>query len=45
MDVKLAFLNRELNEEIYMQVPPGYKAAPGTVWQLKKALYSLKQAS
>ena len=39
MDVKSAFLNKELDEEIYMQVPPG------TVWKLKKALYGLKQAS
>ena len=45
MDVKSAFLNGELDKEIYMWVPPGYKAAPGTVWRLKKALYSLKQAS
>ena len=33
------------DEEIYMRVPPGYKAAPGTVWRLKKALYGLKQVS
>ena len=36
MDVKSTFLNGELNEKIYMQVPPGYKAAPRMVWQLKR---------
>ena len=45
MDVKSAFLNGELNKKMYMQVLPGYKAAPRTVWRLKKALYGLKQAS
>ena len=45
MDVKSAFLNGDLDEEIYMRVPPGYNANPGTVWRLKKALYGLKQAS
>jgi hypothetical protein len=45
MDVKSAFLNGELDEEIYLRPPPGYKAAPNTVWRLKKALYGLKQAS
>ncbi len=45
MDVKSAFLNAELDEEIYSRVQPGYKAAPGMVWQLKKVLYGLKQAS
>ena len=45
MDVKSAFLNGELDEEIYMWPPPSYKATPNTVWWLKKALYSLKQVS
>ena len=45
MDVKSAFLNGELKEEIYIWVPPGYKAPPGIIWQLKKDLYGLKQAS
>ncbi|KIL57633.1 hypothetical protein M378DRAFT_16140, partial [Amanita muscaria Koide BX008] len=45
MDVKSAFLNGELEEEIYMKVPPGHKASADAVWRLKKALYGLKQAS
>jgi hypothetical protein len=45
MDVKTAFLNSELKEDIYMRPPPGFETKDGTVFKLKKALYGLKQSS
>ncbi|GJY76180.1 retrovirus-related pol polyprotein from transposon TNT 1-94 [Tanacetum coccineum] len=46
MNVKTAFLNGELKEEVYVSQPEGfvYQDNPSHVYKLKKALYSLKQA-
>lgn len=46
MDVKSAFLNGELQEEVYVQQPPGFVAAghESKVLKLSKALYGLRQA-
>ena len=45
MDVKNAFLNRDLSEELYMQPPPGLSIESNKVCHLRRALYGLKQAS
>jgi len=46
MDVKSAFLNRDLSEEVYMEQSPGYvqKGKDDHIFHLQKALYELKQA-
>jgi len=47
LDIKTAFLNGDLNEIVFMEVPEGFRssAIQNKVCRLKKALYGLRQAS
>jgi len=46
MDVKSAFFNGHLKEEVYVSQPPSFENHdfPNHVFKLNKALYGLKQA-
>ena len=45
MDVKSAFLNGYIEEEVYMHQPPGFEDTkhPEHVFKLKKSLYGVKR--
>lgn len=43
-DITTAFLYADLEEDIYMEQPPGYNDGSGRVCKLKKSLYGLKQS-
>jgi hypothetical protein len=42
-DVMNAFLNSELDEEVYVRMPDGF-AETGQCWKLRKALYGLRRS-
>jgi hypothetical protein len=44
LDVKTAFLNADLEEEVWIADPPGVVGILGHAYKLHKALYGLKQA-
>ena len=44
IDFATAFLNSDLEEEIYMHPPSGMNIEPGKVLRLRKSLYGLKQS-
>ena len=46
MDVKSAFLNRVIEEEVYVRQPPGFESEkyPHRVYKLQRVLYGLKHA-
>ena len=44
IDVKAAYLNAPLTEDLYMCVPDGVSAQPGQVCKILKSIYGLKQA-
>ena len=44
-DIEQAFVQSELDHEVFMKLPPGCGSMSGKVVRLNKSLYGLKQAS
>ncbi|KAG8934904.1 hypothetical protein FRC01_012953 [Tulasnella sp. 417] len=44
LDFKSAFLNSDLEEEMYMKPPQGFQHDDGKVWKLQKSLYGLQSS-
>ncbi|SAM85906.1 uncharacterized protein UBRO_15738 [Ustilago bromivora] len=44
IDVKQAYLNTDLEHNIYLKPPEGANVPPGKVYKLVKSLYGLKQS-
>ena len=44
MDVKTAFLNADIEEELYIKPPPPYTLQDGKAWRILRALYGFKQS-
>jgi Reverse transcriptase (RNA-dependent DNA polymerase) len=44
-DIRTAFLNGPLEDDIYLRQPPGFSDNTNRVWKLHKALYGLKQGA
>jgi hypothetical protein len=44
LDLKCAFLNGRIEDDIYMRMPDGYCPASGHVFKLKRSIHGLRQA-
>ena len=44
MDFDMAYLNADLDIDVYVKQPDGFVEEPNMVWKLKKSLYGLKQS-
>ena len=44
MDVKTAFLNADMKEELYVKPPPPFELPKEKVWRMLRALYGFKQS-